>query len=210
MGQAQGVTSLRVSFVLAAICGLLVRAPDQVVSWLAYDRQAILAGEIWRAWTGHCVHFTWQHAVVDVTVLFVAAAIIEGFKGWRATAFGFLAGAPIISLALLLAVPGLHVYEGASGIATMFGVAAGVCLWRSEPRLRVVVVMLAMGTLIKLLADASDVTPRLTTLPPGILVAWQAHAVGAILGLGFALVAGKWGQTRFISMANFHRGGNGI
>lgn len=181
------MTSIRVSFALAAICCLLAGAPDSVVGWLAYDRQAILAGQIWRAWTGHLVHFTWQHVVADVTVLFVATAILEHLKGWRAVAWGFLAGALLISLALLLAVPDLHVYEGVSGIATMFGVAAGFCLWPAEPRLRGVIVLLAMGTLVKLLIDAGGVMLGLTTLPAGIQVAWQAHVAGAMLGGVFAL-----------------------
>lgn len=185
------MTSIRVSLALAAIGCLLAAAPDAVVSWLAYDRQAILADQVWRLWTGHLVHFTWQHAVADLTVLFVATAILERLEGWRVAAWGFLAGAPLISLALLLAVPGLQVYEGASGIATMFGVAAGGCLWRAEPRLRGVLALLGIGTLAKLLIDAGGVIPGLTTLPAGIQVVWQAHAVGAILGGGLALMLGS-------------------
>lgn len=193
------MTVFRVSLALAAICGLLAWAPDPVVSWLAYDRLAILAGQIWRAWTGHLVHFTWQHAVADVTVLLVATALLEQLKGWRTAACGLLVGAPIISLVLLMAVPGLQVYEGASGIAMMFGVTAGLCLWRAEPRLRGVLVLLAMGTLIKLLVDANGAAPGLGTLPGGIQVAWQAHAVGAVLGGVFALAldgrSGRQGQV---------------
>lgn len=180
------MSSIRVSFVLVAICCLFAWVPHSVAGWLAYDRQAILADQIWRAWTGHLVHFTWQHALADVTVLLVAAGILERFKGCRAVAWMFLAGAPLISLALLLAAPELHVYEGASGIATMFGVAAGFCLWRAEPRLRGMLVVLAIGTLLKLFIDASGVRLGLTTLPAGIQVVWQAHAAGAILGAVFA------------------------
>ena len=177
------MTTFRVSFVLAVLCSLLAGAPDSVVGWLAYDRQAILAGQAWRAWTGHLVHFGWQHAVADVAVLLAATAILERFKGWRAAAWLFLAGAPLISLALLLGVPDLQVYEGASGIATMFGVASGCCLWRAEPGLRGALVLLAMGALLKLMVDAGGVVvPGITTLPAGIQVAWQAHVVGAILG----------------------------
>lgn len=193
------MTSLRVSPLLAGICGLLAWVPDPVVSWLAYDRQAILADQVWRVWTGHLVHFTWQHAVADVTVLLAAIALLEQLKGWRAAVCGLLAGAPLISLVLLVAVPGLQVYEGASGIAMMFGVTAGYCLWREEPRLRGVLVFLAMATLIKLMVDASGAAPGLSTLPAGVQIVWQAHAVGAILGGVFALAlngrSGRQGQV---------------
>lgn len=193
------MTAFRVSLALAAVCGLLAWAPDPAVSWLAYDRQAILTGQVWRAWTGHLVHFSWQHAVADVTVLLVAAAIVERLKGGHAVACGLLAGALLISLALLMAVPDLRVYEGASGIATMFGVMAGYCLWRAEPRLRGVLVLLATATLIKLMIDASGAASGLSALPAGVQVVWQAHAVGAILGGVFALVLdgrpGRQGQA---------------
>ena len=177
---------LRLPLALAATGGLLAGAPDSVVGLLAYDRHAILAGQIWRAWTGHLVHFSWQHAVADLTALCVATAIVGRLKGWRTAAWGILAGAPLISLALLLAAPDLHVYEGASGIATMFGVAAGFCLWRADRRLRGMIVVLAMGTLVKLLIDAGGIAPDLTTLPAGTHLAWQAHVVGAILGGAFS------------------------
>jgi rhomboid family GlyGly-CTERM serine protease len=174
---------MRVSLALVSICSLLAVAPDGVTAWLAFDREAILMGQVWRCWTGHLVHFSLQHALPDIVVLFVATRILETYSGSRAAAWAFFLGAPLISLGLLVAVADLRLYEGASGLATLIGVAAGCQLWRADHRLRGVLGLLAAAVLIKLVLDASGSLPDLTTLPEGVQVAWQAHAIGAILGL---------------------------
>ena len=38
-------------------------------AWLAFDRQAILAGQVWRLWSGHLVHYSLHHALLDSSVL---------------------------------------------------------------------------------------------------------------------------------------------
>src|SRR4051812_25687175 len=37
-------------------------------AWLIYDRAAILHGELWRLWTGHLVHFSNSHLLLDASV----------------------------------------------------------------------------------------------------------------------------------------------
>lgn len=173
---------MRISLALAFICSLLVMAPVQVMAWLVFDRDAILAGQVWRLWTGHLVHLSWQHALTDITVLFVVTLILAHHKGSRVVALALLVGAPLISLGLLLAVADLRVYAGASGIAMMLGVAAGCMLWRADHRLRWVIAVLAFVVLGKLLMDASSSGLGFSTLPAGVEIAWQAHAIGACLG----------------------------
>src|SRR5690242_17553463 len=92
---------------LAAVCAALALAPDGVASGLAFDRQAILAGEIWRLWTGHLVHFSPLHALVDTAVLFLVSGIAVRETGTRSTCLALAAGAPLISLGLLLVAPEL-------------------------------------------------------------------------------------------------------
>ncbi len=180
------MTTMRVSLALAAICTLLVIAPSDVTAWLAFDRDAILSGQVWRCWTGHLVHFSLQHALPDIVVLFVVTSVLEYHAGSRVAVLAFLAGAPLISLGLLLAVPDFRLYEGASGIAMLIGVAAGFKLWRADHRLRGIVGLLALIVLIKMFLDSAGL-PIFTTLPAGIQVAWQAHAIGALISLLLAL-----------------------
>lgn len=181
------MNALRVTLALAAVCCAVVWwVPDWTAAGLAYDRHALQGGQFWRAWTGHLVHFGWPHALVDGMVLLVATAVVAHYRGWCVTALAWLAGAPLVSLGLLATLPELQVYRGASGMATMMGTAAACLLWRAEPRSRGMIALLATGVAIKLLLDANGAMPASTTLPEDIRVVWQAHALGAILGVAFA------------------------
>lgn len=180
------MNALRLTLALAAVCCVFAWLPDGVAAGLAYDRHALLAGQVWRAWTGHLVHFGWQHALADGMMLLVATVIVAHFRGTRVTVLAWLAGALLVSLGLLATTPDLQVYRGASGMATMMGVAAACILWHAEPGSRGVIVLLATGAAIKLLLDAGGAMPGYAMLPDGIRVVWQAHALGAILGVAFA------------------------
>lgn len=180
------MNALRVTLALAAVCCAVAWVPEWTAAGLAYDRHALQGGQLWRAWTGHLVHFGWPHALADGMVLLVAMTIVAHFKGWRVTALTWLAGAPLVSLGLLASVPELQVYRGASGMATMMGTAAACMLWRAEPSSRGMIALLATGVTTKLLLDANGAMLAYTTLPEDVRVVWQAHALGAILGVAFA------------------------
>jgi rhomboid family GlyGly-CTERM serine protease len=44
---------------------------------LLCDRDAILAGEWWRIWTGHLVHFGWPHFVADAGLFIILGRLLE-------------------------------------------------------------------------------------------------------------------------------------
>ncbi len=44
---------------------------------LLCDRDAILAGEWWRIWTGHLVHFGWPHFVADGGLFLILGRLLE-------------------------------------------------------------------------------------------------------------------------------------
>lgn len=50
---------------------------------LEFDRRALLAGEIWRLWSGHLVHYSWQQSLVDGAVALVAGLIAVRAYGVR-------------------------------------------------------------------------------------------------------------------------------
>lgn len=153
---------------------------------LAYDRQGILAGEIWRLWTGHLVHFSAQHLFVDVGMLALAGWVVERERGARFVAGAVLLGMPAISIVLLLTAPHLHAYRGASGVVMLLALAAAHALWVSRPAARPALVLLGFALAVKTLIDALGMLPGLSSLPPGVRVAWQAHLAGALLGWGLA------------------------
>ena len=82
---------------------------------LIYDRSAVLAGEFWRMWTGHLVHFGWPHLVADAGLLLIL--------GWplaqKHPQFSWLAlllMPPFISGVLLWFDPTMTRYAGLSAV----------------------------------------------------------------------------------------------
>jgi rhomboid family GlyGly-CTERM serine protease len=84
---------------------------------LAYDRAAILRGEIWRLWSGHLVHFSASHLGWDLLAVALAGAWIER-AGFRGGCWLWVIAPPLVSLLLLLGEPTLARYGGLSAMAT--------------------------------------------------------------------------------------------
>jgi rhomboid family GlyGly-CTERM serine protease len=92
---------------------------------LAYNRAAILHGEIWRLWSGHLVHFSASHLAWDLLATALAGVWIEraGFRGGR---WLWVMAPPLVSLIMLLGEPTLARYGGLSAMATACVVFAGL------------------------------------------------------------------------------------
>jgi rhomboid family GlyGly-CTERM serine protease len=148
---------------------------------LAFDRQGIMAGEIWRLWTGHLVHFSSTQLLLDVCTLLVVGWLAERQWGAGFTGIVVLLGMPVLSISLLLLSPHLVQYRGMSGIAMLLAVAAATQLWDSHPKARISLVVLGMALLVKTLLDALGMN-ALSSLPAGVSVVWQSHVSGAVIG----------------------------
>jgi rhomboid family GlyGly-CTERM serine protease len=178
-----------VSLLLALACIGLAFVPTGFQGLLAYDRHALLAGEGWRLWTGHLVHFSWKHALADGIVLAAMARLAEQEFGSRRLACTLAVAAPVISLVMLLFVPALYEYRGASAIAVVVGVVAAAALWRDE-RWHAFVILAASAYVLKTIMDALSADVASSILPAGVNVMWQAHACGAIAGAVAVFVLG--------------------
>ena len=108
-GHAEHVAPAVAAMVLAGVCLALALAtavvPETLLASLEYNRTAILAGELWRLWTGHLVHFSAEHAIMDGIALLVASFMTIRLFGkgrcWR----HFFWLAPMISLGLMCGRP---------------------------------------------------------------------------------------------------------
>jgi len=169
---------------LAAIGIALALSPESLRSALEYDRNALAADECWRAWSGHVVHFSARHAGVDLAAAFVLAAGIEMRCGHRLLAAMLLCAPPLLSLALYLGAPELVVYRGASGLCAVFAMALGLVLWKESRAMRTPLIALTGLFALKTLCEATGVAANVSGLDHGVRVVWQAHAFGAVLGIG--------------------------
>ena len=155
---------------------------------LEFDRHALLAGQLWRLWTGHLVHYTPQHALIDFAVALAAAVIVVQLSatpaaGMRRLALALGWGAPFISLGMLLIAPGCLAYRGASGVGSMLVVMAGGALWpRAARSVRAALLLMAATLMAKIGAEAAGYAHGVSDLPSDVVVAWQAHLLGVVAG----------------------------
>jgi rhomboid family GlyGly-CTERM serine protease len=102
------------TFVVAAIA--VAAQTDEVVSrYLAYDRMAIRAGEIWRILTGHLVHWSGNHLFWDVVMFITLGAIVES-RHRNSFIVTLMGSAAAISAVLWFCHPTIGQYRGLSGL----------------------------------------------------------------------------------------------
>ncbi|MDR2212666.1 MAG: rhombosortase [Pseudomonadales bacterium] len=173
------------------LSGVFLLLPEAALEHLTLTPQGVFAGQWWRLWTGHFVHFSLTHALADGGVILLCGWYCE--RRCKASVYAalWLCAPPLLSALLLLTAPSLHEYRGASGLAMSFALIAGLTLWREQPRWRTALLCLSLIFAAKTLLDAlhPPFNTALSGLPADVEVVWQAHLIGALLGVGgfFAL-----------------------
>lgn len=157
--------------------GLLLISNVLPGSLVEYDRSAITQGEWWRLWSGQFCHWSALHLFGNLAAL-AGVAIIAGraIRRWLAL---LPVAAPLLSAFLLIAAPALEHYRGLSGLVALLVVGTAV-------EGGIIGRVLGLAYLGKLIFDATTANPS-ALLPDGIIVAWQAHLGGILLGLVAAL-----------------------
>lgn len=171
---------LTVTVIVAAIITFLRPAWSET---LIYDRAALAQGELWRLWTGHLVHFSGQHLLLDLFAFGISAAIVESCHGNRGREF-ILAAAGCLSGGLYLLEPALARFGGLSGIATCTMLIAVFCLMQNLPAYRRAGCFLIGVICLKVVAESFL---PLTTLAGMATVSVfkmpLSHTLGALLAL---------------------------
>ncbi|MFZ5495256.1 MAG: rhombosortase [Verrucomicrobiota bacterium] len=109
-------TSRPPAFVL--VCALVALAIQFFPPWrgaLLYERAGLMAGEWWRIWTGHLVHFGWPHFVMDAGLLLVVGWFAEHRHPWF-TRLGLVLMPAFVSGSLFWLEPGIARYGGLSAV----------------------------------------------------------------------------------------------
>lgn len=99
-----------------ALAAVAVHCAPGVQHDLILDRQDVLAGQVWRLWTGHLVHFGSSHLFWNLVVFTITGGWVESLAPRRTRLFLVLAPAFIGAVVIGLQ-PGLGQYGGLSGIA---------------------------------------------------------------------------------------------
>jgi rhomboid family GlyGly-CTERM serine protease len=172
----------------AVVVAILVAELILPAELLEY-RRALAFSEPWRQLTGHFVHLSFLHALLNGVALLLLDRLFADRLESR-DLFGMLAIVPVVmSLAFWLLLPELQWYRGLSGVLhTIF--FAGCVAWiaQTKGRARWLPVAAIVGGTAKVLLeqpwDASFPVHELLR----VAVVPQAHLIGAVIGTAAGLV----------------------
>ena len=181
---AFALTRLAATLFIAAAAGLAFVWPG-LADALIYRRAAILAGQAWRLWTGHLVHYSPSHLLLDLAVFLVAGGWLEWITP-RLTRWFYLLAPPAISAALLWGDPTLERYAGLSGLATGVLVLLALVQLRRDtggsPWFWPAVLLLVA---VKVVVESLGPAPLFARFDPSLRVVPLAH----LGGIACALIA---------------------
>lgn len=155
------------------------------VSQIQYHREAILAGEYWRLISGHFLHVTWLHMIINLLGLGLIWGLFKDLlypKTWWLLLGGSIAG---IDIGLMICQPHIIWYAGFSG--ALHGLFAGgaICALVRYGKRRGILLGLLLGKLLyEQLIGPLPGTVEMSGAP----VITEAHLYGAIGGSMMALM----------------------
>lgn len=175
---AHGLTGM--ATLLLSLSLLLQLMDGAAQHWLRYERDAIMAGQVWRLFTGHLVHLSWPHLMLNA----IAMALLSSLLGKQQRATDWWLITLISSLAvgagLLVLNPAVAWYAGLSGIVHGFFAAGCVALLRRSPAVAALALIALAGKLVW--EQTHPMTPAHEALVGGAIII-DAHLYGAIGGL---------------------------
>jgi rhomboid family GlyGly-CTERM serine protease len=178
--------ALHVPLLLFVLPVSLISALDPLAGALVLTTTGIDAGEVWRLWTGHWVHFSGSHLGWNLGVMVLAGVGLESRRPgslWRYTVIV----APLISVNLLVGQPAMNRFGGLSGLATGVVVLLGLALMENPGRDRRLGLGLLLLVAVKLGHDFLEPAALLSRFATtGIRPLALTHLVGAGLALVFA------------------------
>jgi rhomboid family GlyGly-CTERM serine protease len=182
------------TLLLAAVAGGVALLPDGGAG-LAYRRDLVAAGELWRLITGHFVHWSPGHLMWDVGTFLVLGAACE-LRSRKRLLSCVLVSMVAIPGAIWLLLPRLELCAGLSGIDSALFALLGAELVRERSRRRSALVMafalaLGLGFALKIGFEVTNgATVFVSDLAPGIVPVPLAHLAGGAVGLLAALAPG--------------------
>lgn len=137
-----------------------------------------LSGEVWRLWTGHLAHYSFEHFLLNVVAALPPLLLLRARDRWRALVWAAVA-APAVSGMVLMTPFGTE-YRGMSALVVGLWFSAPI-LARRPSSLACVMFIVASAKLILEMStsfslNAIDVTP----LP-------LAHGAGGAAGVSWAI-----------------------
>jgi len=174
--------------VIAALCWAAWYLSPHNIALLTWDRDAIVAGEWWRLWTVYFTHTYFLQLIINSVVIALTGLMMAPFIRWRHILLSVLVAMPLMMGVLMVVMPGLMAYRGASGLAAMMAMIAVWFLILESKRFSlsywvgVILVLLFVATLG---IEGLMVNARAGHGLSGLRVDWMMQCFGALVGLAF-------------------------
>jgi len=180
-------------FLTAAVVALVIQLNPAWRAVLLYDRVGLAAGEVWRAWTGHFVHFGWPHFLADTGLWLILGWLIEA----RHPVFSrvTLAVMPVfISAVLYWFDPEMARYGGLSAVNLGLLLYLALQGWQRNwaDWFWPAVLVIYVGEVIFEIVQGGRGGGLIRFDDPAIRVATSAHLASA----GYALLAWSFARSR--------------
>lgn len=170
--------------VLALIMLLLALFDAHILPYLAYDREAVLKGQLWRLVTAHFVHLNFNHFLLDSAGFVLVSWFFRDVLNTKLLLLWLGISAPLCG-ALLTLDSQLTGYVGLSGILHGWLVIALVVGFRTAPLLHSLAIAVITIKLVYEQTAFYDAHYLADTI--GGYVYALAHLYGAVIGLFIAL-----------------------
>ncbi len=177
------------TFLAVGLAALLIQSFPSWREALLYDRAALAAGQLWRAWTGHLVHFGWPHFIVDAGLLLILGWLIEA-KHPRFSRLSLALMPPFISAVIWLFDPAMPRYGGLSAVNLGLLLYFALQGWRRDwtDWFWPAVLVIYAGEIVFEILQGGRGGGTIRFDDPTVRVATSAHLASAAYALGaFAL-----------------------
>jgi len=168
-----------VPLTMIAISLALALSGPTASNWFRYDREAILAGELWRLITGHFVHLGWKHFIMNIAGLILIWLLFGRLLSTLKWTVCILVNALFISIGFIVLNPELHWYVGLSGVLHGMFVCGAIACIAMGYRAEALLLVLLIGKLIW--EQLQGALPGSAAFAGGDVVV-DAHLYGAIIG----------------------------
>ncbi|VAX34790.1 hypothetical protein MNBD_UNCLBAC01-94 [hydrothermal vent metagenome] len=164
--------TLGLSGIMIALYGM----GQNMFDLLVLDKEALRHGELWRFFTGHFVHFNFDHILWDLLAFLILGTVIE-LHHRRYLIFSLLVSCVVVSLWICFGTT-ISAYCGLSGALSGLLVIAAMIQWKkSHNKIFIYVVLATIGKIIFELMTQQTIFTNLSSKAVP-----TAHAAGFVAG----------------------------
>jgi rhomboid family GlyGly-CTERM serine protease len=171
--------------VIAIFCLATALAGEEGREWLRWDRDALANGQLWRTVTGHFVHLSWSHLLLNLGAFFLVWMIVGDRLAPRIWVLVIAVCVAGMGVGFWYMAHELQWYVGMSGLLhglLMAGLIVGI---RSSPTESLLIGSFVVAKLV--FEQLSGPLPGSASVAGGAVIV-DAHLYGALSGAIIAVL----------------------